>query len=465
LATEPSQPGALFVKAKVDLADERIDDAVTSLRAAIDIRPDWAQAHFVLGTALAIQGEGTMARSELARALELDAGLLEARKALAKVHARLREPDYAVEEGHRFLRERPDDVETRVLVAQSLVMLRKPEEALEELEALPEEKRDAAVLFALGRVHTLLRNNEEARALFLRADEETPGRPEILQSLMLLDLEMGRATESDQRIAAALEASPDDAKLHRLQGVLYLRQNQGPDAEKSFRRAIALDPKDVRSYEHLARYYTRTGRLQETILTFEKALEAVPDEARLHHFLGVLYESGGQHERAIERYEAAIQHDPNLAEAKNNLAYLFADSGENLDRALDLAQEAKATMPDDPNAADTLGWVLFKRGIPSAAISYLKEAEGGLEPANPSIDVVRYHLALAYEANGDSESARGATNRALEGLEQRMATATSERPEPPWASDARAMLDRLPEPSEEAPDAPEQDAPSADPAG
>jgi tetratricopeptide (TPR) repeat protein len=195
----------------------------------------------------------------------------------------------------------------------------------------------------------------------------------------------------------------------------------------------------------------------------------VPDEARLHHFLGVLYESGGQRERAIEQYEAAIQSDPNLAEAKNNLAYLFADAGENLDRALDLAQEAKATLPTDPNAADTLGWVLFKRGIPSAAISYLKEAEAGMDVTNPAVDVVRHHLALAYEANGDPEGARDAATRALEGLEKRMETraaqGASEQPEPAWASESRAMLDRLPEPREEAPAPSEQSAPSAAPAG
>ena len=37
-------------------------------------------------------------------------------------------------------------------------------------------------------------------------------------------------------------------------------------------------------------------------------------------------------------------------------------------------------MPDSPNTADTLGWVLYKRGVASAAVGYLREAEAGMNP-------------------------------------------------------------------------------------
>ena len=43
-------------------------------------------------------------------------------------------------------------------------------------------------------------------------------------------------------------------------------------------------------------------------------------------------------------------------------------------RAWQHLQQAKEQMPDDGSAADTLGWVLLKRGVPSAAIGYLQEA-------------------------------------------------------------------------------------------
>ena len=136
-----------------------------------------------------------------------------------------------------------------------------------------------------------------------------------------------------------------------------------------------------------------------------------------------------------------------MAEAKNNLAYLYADSGENLDRALDLAQEAKALLPNNPSVADTLGWVLFKRGVHSAAISYLKEAEAATRPSDASLGVVRHHLAQAYEANGDTDDALAALARSLRALEAQTA-ARKERggkadPEPAWAAEVRDMQSRL----------------------
>ncbi len=135
--------------------------------------------------------------------------------------------------------------------------------------------------------------------------------------------------------------------------------------------------------------------------------------------------------------------DPNLAVAKNNLAYLLAEKGENLDRALDLAQEAREALPDNPNAADTLGWVLLKKDLPSAAVGYLREAERGMRTDDPNTGIVRHHLALALEADGKSEAAREVLARAISEIERISIQGDKKRPEPAYTKDLRAMLDRL----------------------
>jgi len=149
----------------------------------------------------------------------------------------------------------------------------------------------------------------------------------------------------------------------------------------------------------------------------------------------------------IERYEAAIKIDPNLAEAKNNLAYILAERGTNLDRALDLAQDAKTLLPNNASVSDTLGWVLYKRGVPGAAISYLKEAEAATNERDSSLGQVRYHLALAYEANGDKEEAMTALERSITTVESQAAAMRKEGadpgPEPAWVGDARTKREKL----------------------
>ncbi|MFI5217456.1 MAG: tetratricopeptide repeat protein [Candidatus Limnocylindria bacterium] len=446
LAKEPTNPGALFIQAKVDLATKKTDDAITAIRTAINSKPNWAEAYFVLGTALASKGDHAAARNELARSLEIDANLYQAQQVLAKVHSALGEDEYAIEAARRYLAQQPGNIEMRLLIAQSFVRLGKVQEAKRELNQIEESKRGAEGNYALGRVHLALGEYKEARKYLELADAAAPNNADILTNLLTLDAYEKRLPESTTRIDAAIAANPGNAKLQQLGGVLAEMTGRPADAEVMYKKSIELDPSDLTGYERLARFYSATGRLEDTVKTYEKALEVHPEQANVHHLLGVLYDLAGKRALAQQRYEDAIRLDPKLSEAKNNLAFLFAETGQNLDRALDLAQEAKTQLPENASVADTLGWVMHKRGMHSAAISYLKESEAGTDPNDASIGVVRYHLALAYEANGEPEAAREALARALAGLEKQLQAARAKGAtpsEPPWAADVRAMLDRL----------------------
>jgi tetratricopeptide (TPR) repeat protein len=490
LSREPANADALFVDAKIKITRNQMPEAIAAVRTALEARPDWAEARYVLGTALAAQKEYQTARTELARAVDLDPSLAEAIQVLAQVHHQLGEHEYAVEVGRRYLKLRPGDAKTRLLVAQSLVRLEKLDDAVAELQSLPTEQRNAEVDYALGRIaltradqalrasraekistgernrltSVVLEQRARAREQLLAADRAMPNQPDVLENL--LDLarvekafalereDAGLAAAADERlgeamrhIEAAASASPQDAKLQQIVGVVRVMQNRLEDAEAAFRKSIELDASDREGYERLARFYAGTGQTQKTIEIYEKAIEVRPQDAGFQHYLGMLYELNGDRPRAIERYEEAVRLQPDLAEAKNNLAYIYADSGQNLDRALDLAQDAKALLPDNPSVADTLGWVLFKRGVPAAAITYLKEAEAKTRPEDASIGVVRHHLAQAYAAAGDTEQAIAALDRSLDAVEaQREAMRKADRepgPEPAWVSEARTQREQL----------------------
>jgi tetratricopeptide (TPR) repeat protein len=318
------------------------------------------------------------------------------------------------------------------------------DEALSELNAIPESDRTAEVLYALGRAQIVAGNDVEARKYLIRANELMPTHHDILRNLVRLDQKEGRFAESVARVEAAVDADPENAKLYTLSGLVAQMDDRSGDAEKAFQKAIEIDPTDAAGYEQLARLYAKTGRLNEAVSTYEAAIKARPEDPNLHYFLGTLYSFGGAQDKAIERYEDAIKYGPDLAYPKNDLAYIYAESGENLDRALDLAQDAKAALPDTATVADTLGWVLYKRGIPSAAISYLKEAVAISDGDIGAAGISMHHLAQAYEADGDPEKARQTLRRAVAALnedaEEKRASGEPISPEPAWATEARAML-------------------------
>lgn len=447
LSQNPSAPEALFVRAKVGLAEKKNKDAIADLRRAIDLKPDWAEAHYLLGSALFLERDVNGARAEIVRALEIDGQLVEARKVLARIHAMAGEHELAAEEGRKVLRSRPEDGSTRLLVAQSLVRQRRFDDAIRELDSIPEAQQNGETWYALGRVWAFKGDAAKARELFLRANDALPNQPDILESLLSLDRREGRVAESVERIEKAAAAEPESARLTHLHGMVLVLTGHGAEAESAFRRAIDLDPNDLTPYQSLAQYLAFTGRREEVLSTYEKAVETRPDSAGLLLVLGSLYEAYGDLDKARETYERAVKADPELAPAKNNLAYLLAESGQNLDRALDLAQEAKAKLPDNGHAADTLGWVLYKKGIPTAAVGYLREAEGQFKTEDPNLAVVRYHLAQAYEAAGRKEEARAALERAFADLERLRAnyvSSTGKEPEDPsWLADMRSMYERL----------------------
>jgi Flp pilus assembly protein TadD len=95
---------------------------------------------------------------------------------------------------------------------------------------------------------------------------------------------------------------------------------------------------------------------------------------------------------------------------------------------LQLAQAAKAELPDNPNVNDTLGFVYIKKQLPSLAVPPLRLAVDKA-PGDPGF---HYHLGLALAQAGDKSAARQALEQAL-----RL------KADFPGAADARRLLATL----------------------
>ena len=124
--------------------------------------------------------------------------------------------------------------------------------------------------------------------------------------------------------------------------------------------------------------------------------------------LGTILELQGKKDDAKARYNKALQSDPRAAVAANNLAWLDANSNGNLDVALQLAQTAKAALPNQPEVNDTLGWIYYRKGLIAPALTSLRESVA-TDANNPTST---YHLALAYQQNGAHDLAARMFDRA-----------------------------------------------------
>ena len=106
---------------------------------------------------------------------------------------------------------------------------------------------------------------------------------------------------------------------------------------------------------------------------------------------------------------------PNDPMATRSLANVLLQSGGNLDDALLLAQIAQHSLPDSPDAADTLGWAYYKKGAYGLAVSLLEQALKLQQRTNgPDNPDVHYHLGLAYQKTEQPALARQHLQRTLQ---------------------------------------------------
>ena len=77
--------------------------------------------------------------------------------------------------------------------------------------------------------------------------------------------------------------------------------------------------------------------------------------------------------------------------------------------ALQLATSAKQRLPDDPSVDDTIGWIYYKKDLPSLAVRPLEDSL----KKRPDVAEVLYHLGMTYAKLGDKVKARETLERAL----------------------------------------------------
>ena len=204
---------------------------------------------------------------------------------------------------------------------------------------------------------------------------------------------------------------PDRPDLHFAIGNLALRSAKYDLALTEFQ--LVLDRFDRNSkaaaeiYLRMSDAYRLKGDLDFAATVLQQAQTLQPDNlVVLNTLAGTLYVAG-QKERAADQYRKILELDPKSGAALNNLAYMLADTDPTL--ALAYAHRARQLFPNEPQIADTLGWVYFKLKRADEAISLFRE----VVQKEPRQATYRYHLAAALELKGDHVEARKESEAAL----------------------------------------------------
>ncbi|MDP3071628.1 MAG: tetratricopeptide repeat protein [Opitutaceae bacterium] len=407
---DAEHPEALILMGQVRLRMGDKERAVTTLERAIALYPRSAPMHFQLGAAHESAGNLPAASASFSQALRIAPNYVPAALSLAQVQARQGDFANAVKTIEPLARREPPILEARTLLAASLRGQGSLDEALQLYRQLAEANPKIADFhFLVASVLEQKGQTAEARFVLAALHEHAPDYLPALEKMVGYDMADKKFPAAIARLEAYVARHPAAAVAHLMLANIFLQQSDTAKAETALKKAIELQPDAQVAYGLLAKLYIDSQQTDKAIATLRATVEKNPKDFGAHFVLGTLHESQKNYPAARDAYEATVAANPKMGHALNNLAYLYADQLVDLDKAQDVAQRAREALPGQAEIADTLGWILYKKGQYPRSVALLEEA---IEKLPDNADV-RLHLGLAYYMSGQEAAARTNLEKAL----------------------------------------------------
>jgi tetratricopeptide (TPR) repeat protein len=411
IARDQANPEALMLSARLKIAKGENEKAMAVLELLQRLYPKSSQADFQLGQLYLSIGDTGKAIGSLNRAIAITPGFTEAIVLLAE--ADIRRGDYrsAYISLNQLVQKKPDFIQGLLLLADSERGLGNLDDALavyRKIDTLHPNKAETQLLSGL--VLVAQNKRDEARASFNRAIELSPTYEAAAEQLINLDLMEKENSAAVDRASRWVKESPDLGWPRLLQARAYLAQNETEKGEAALKKTIELQPDNRAAYFLLAQLYLTTNRQQKALSDLEGMSAKNPRDLGVLMMMGTIYNQQKNYLQARDAYEKALAINPNFSLALNNLAYLYSENLNQQENAYKMAQRARELLPNDPHAADTLGWILYKRRQYGWALGLLRESAAKL----PADAEVQFHLGMTSYTAGDEGAASSALKRALQ---------------------------------------------------
>jgi len=418
--------------AMVQLKSEQIDEAIGTFQHVLKIKPGELGASSSLAALAMTKNNTTEAIQYYETALTYHPAHTLTLTRLARLKWRLgrgAEMQPLLEE---VLKQRPDSLETRVLLADLYIRAKKPERALTLLmEVNNDDTRSPLYIGTLGSAQMAAGQTTEAAANFERLVALRPtvsfylklaqayaklGDTAKLDSTLdhILQREPNHLTaqvmklkvlihNKEQQQASELlrelkNTAPNNPELYIQEAKLALLNSDPKSAIKANQQAFKLAPSS-KTVSALALAYWQDGKQKTSVQTMTNWLAENPDDLVVQYNLANLYLLAHQHDKARQALTAFVKQRPNHVAALTNLALLTKES--NLELALKHGEKAFHLAPETPLVQDMMGQLLLEQGKNTRARRLFEKA---LQQA-PRDPTINYHWAQALALTGDKEKA------------------------------------------------------------
>jgi tetratricopeptide (TPR) repeat protein len=414
-ARDPGNETARFLEGRLKMEKGDAAGAIKEFSQLISMQPNYEPAHYCLALAYLAANEPSKCEASLAQAMRLNPEDAAATMLLSELQIRKGDFAQAIVSLKTLIQKQPQVGPAYFLLANAYLAQKNYDEALRVLEDLKRMfPKNAEPFMMSGSIALQQKKKDDARRDFEKGLELAPHDPRVVEQLVNLDL-------MDKQYAAALqrvekEMDPKLAPTQVLMAKVYAAQQDYKSAEAALKKALEIQPEAQGIYMLLSQLYLSSKQEKSAVDTLESAVKKNPKDAGALLLLGMIREQQKGYDAARDAYQKVLAVNPNSGVALNNLAVLLSERFGKLDEALTMARKLRDLNPKDPLAADTLGWILFKKGQCASALSLLQESAASL----PSNAEIQFHLGMVEYMMGHEEAARAALQRALE-LDKKLA--------------------------------------------
>lgn len=328
-------PEALLASAKRHLEGKDYKAAQIELKSALQRNPSLAEARFLLGRSLYLDGAYANAVIELKKAEELGyaqpqvapllaksyVGLRQFQKLLAEfedldlseakpraeLQAALATAHFAqgqLEQGDAVLssalRADPDSLDAQLLRVRRTAIAKQLDEAMRLLDGvLAKHSESAAAWMLKGDLHGAKQDEQARNAAYqeaLKRDPQNLTAHSVLIQGALRQQDMERANRQFAMLRKELPGHPQTAYLAAL---IALQAGDVERARAQIQQALKLVPDDIQALFLAAGIELRAGALTQAEQHVSKALAKAPERAELRQLLATVQLRGGDREKSL----------------------------------------------------------------------------------------------------------------------------------------------------------------------
>lgn len=403
LALEPKRIETRLAVARLNVSERNLDAAQSDLLEVLKIDSANQPAHLALAEISWTRADRAGSRKWLEDAIKADPASIDARLRLAQVSFIEGDGGRARSLLDQVLAVSKDRKSALTSTGRVLAQAGMSDEALARFkEAAAAGSREANLDTA--RVHLGLDDLSSARTAVNAALAANPQSREARKLMIAIDARDGQVERAFEQ-ARNLNPTASPASLATLRGDLQGMARDFAAAAASYESAQRLEPTAqgaIKLFE--AR---RVAKVDAPERSLTQWLERSAQDADVRRVLGLYYETVGQTDRAVAEYEKLVAADAADPSVLNNLAWSLHQKGD--PRAQELARKAYERAPQQPEIADTYGWILVRMDKVSEGLPVLQSALAK-QSRNPDI---QYHAAVAYSRTGDAPRAKALLAEAL----------------------------------------------------